>query len=209
MSTTPGTTTGDNGGTLHPRQAAALLNQTTRQARRKIEPTPPWLLMSRAIMVLGALGTVWFSVRSQHPYRGPTTADIPILVSFVAVNFAATVAVRQRALAGVRGRSRLRPAEITIAVLAWVAVVIIVVLAGAGVSYIDYPTTVLIIPGLAWAALMAARADWRNCASGVEVVVVGVVGLFAGPSGSWAVAAVGLCAMLLCGAAAIAWQQRT
>jgi hypothetical protein len=161
-------------------------------------------------MVLAALGAVWLSVRGQHPYRGPTTADIPVLVAFVVVNFAATVAVRQHALAGVRGSSRLRPAEITIAVLAWVAVVVLmVVLAGAGVSYLDYPTTVLIIPGLAWAALMAARADWRNCTAGVAVVVVGVVGLFAGPAGSWAVAALGLCAMFLCAAAAIAWRQRT
>jgi hypothetical protein len=111
-----------NGGTFDPQQAAALLDQTTRQARRQLEPAPPWLLATRAVMVLAALGAIWLSVRGQHPYRGPTTEDIPVLVAFVVVNFAATVAVRQRAIAGVRGRSRLRPAEITVAVLAWVAV---------------------------------------------------------------------------------------
>lgn len=190
-------------------QAADLLDQTTRQARRQLEPTPPWLLTARAVAVLAALGAIWLSVRGQHPYRGPTAADIPVLVAFIVVNFAATVAVRQRATAGVRGRSRLSPAEITVTALAWVAVVVVMVaLAGAGVGYSLYPTTVLIVPGLAWAALMAARADWLDCATGIGVVAVGVAGLFAGPAGAWAVAGVGLCVVLLGRAAAIAWRRR-
>ena len=208
MNPTPDTAAG-NGGNLDPRQAAALLDQTTRQARRQFQPSPPWLLATRAVMVLAALGAIWLSVRGQHPYRGPTASDIPVLVAFIVINFAATVAVRRRAVAGVRGRSRLRPAEIVIAVLAWVAVVaVMVALAGAGVSYSLYPTTVLIIPGLAWAAVMAARADWGNCATGLAVGAVGVAGLFAGPAGAWAVAGVGLCAVLLGRAAFIAWRQR-
>jgi hypothetical protein len=208
MNATPDTTAG-NGGTFDPHQAAALLDQTTRQARRQLQPSPPWLLATRAVMVLAALGAIWLSVRGQHPYRGPTTADIPVLVAFIVINFAATVAVRQRATAGVRGRSRLRPAEITVTALAWVAVVAgMAALAAAGVSYSLYPTTVLIIPGLAWAAVMAARADWGNCATGLGVAAVGVAGLFAGPAGAWAVAGAGLCAVLLARAAAIAWRQR-
>ena len=208
MSPTPDTTA-DNGGNFDPQQAAALLDQTTRQARRQLQPSPPWLLATRAVMVLVALGAIWLSVRGQHPYRGPTAADIPVLLAFIVINFTATVAVRQRATAGVRGRSRLRPAEITVTVLAWVAVVaVMVALAAAGVSYSLYPTTVLIVPGLAWAAVMAARADWGNCVTGLAVGVVGVVGLFAGPAGAWAVAGVGLCVVLLGRAAAIAWRQR-
>jgi hypothetical protein len=203
-------TTDANGGTFDPQRAAALLDQTTRQARRQLQPTPPWLLATRAVMVLAALGAIWLSVRGQHPYRGPTTADIPVLVAFIVINFAATVAVRQRATAGVRGRSRLRPAEITVMVLAWVAAVaVLVALAAAGVSYSQYPTTVLIIPGLAWAVVMAARAGWPSSATGLAVAVVGVAGLFAGPAGAWAVAGVGLCVVLLARAAAIAWRQGT
>ena len=149
MNATSDTTAG-NGGSFDPQQAAALLDQTTQQARRKFEPSPPWLLVTRAVLVLAALGAIWLSVRGQHPYRGPTTADIPILVAFIVINFAATVAFRRRATAGVRGRSQLRPAEITVAALAWVAVVVVLVaLAAAGVRYSLYPTTVLIIPGLA------------------------------------------------------------
>jgi hypothetical protein len=208
MNHTPDAAAG-NGDTFAPQQAAALLGQTTQQARRQLEPNPPWVLATRAVMVLAALGAIWLSVRGQHPYRGPTAADIPVLVAFIVLNFALTVAVRQRALAGVRGRTRLRPAEIAVAALGWVgAAVLMAALEAAGVSYGHYPTTVLILPGLAWAGVSVARKDRGNCAAGLAVTVIGVAGLFAGPAGSWAVAGVGLCALMLGHAAAVAWRRR-
>jgi len=163
MNHRPDPTTAENGGHFDPQRAATLLNLTTQQARRKLEPTPPWLLVTRAVMVLAACGAVWLSVRGQHPYRGPTTADIPVLIAFIVINFTATAAVAKRATVGVTGRSRLRPAEITVAALAWIAAAAVVgALAAAGVSYSLYPTTLLIVPGVAWAAVMAARADWAQ-----------------------------------------------
>ena len=94
-------------------------------------------------------------------------------------------------------------------VVAWASVpVLIWALAAAGASLALYPTTVLIVPGLAWAAVMATRAGWRSCGTGLAVAAVGVVGAFAGPVGAWAVAGVGLCAVLLVKAAAVAWRQR-
>jgi hypothetical protein len=210
MNHAPDATAAGNGGTFDPQEAAALLDQTARRARRQLQPSPPWLLATRAVMVLAALGAIWLSVRGQHPYRGPTAADVPVLVAFIVVNFAATVGARQRAMAGVQGVSRLRPSEITVLVLAWVAVVVaLVALAAAGISYSHYPTTVLIIPGLAWAAVMGARAGWRSSATGLAVAVVGVAGLAAGPAGAWLVAGVGLFVVLLGRAAIIAWRQRS
>ena len=209
MNHTSDTTAAGNGGTFGPEQAAALLDQTTQQARHKFQPSPPWLLVTRAVMVLAALGAIWLSVRGQNPYRGPTAADIPVLVAFIVVNFAATVAVRRRATAGLSGRSRFSQGEITVLVLAFAAAVVAMVgLGAAGVNFATYPTSVLVIPGLAWAVLMAARANWRGLATGLAIVVIGIVGAFAGPAGAWAVAAVGLCVMLLGSAAAIAWRQR-
>jgi hypothetical protein len=203
------TTAAGNGGTLGPEQAAALLDQTTQLARRKFQPSPPWLLATRAVMVLAALGAIWLTVRGQHPYRGPTGADIPILLVFIVVNFTATVAVRRHATAGITGRSRFSPGEIIVLVLALVAGVLAMVgLSAAGAGFATYPTSVLVIPGLAWAVLMAARANWRGLAVGLAIVVIGIVGAFAGPAGAWAVAAVGLCVMLLGSAAAIIWQRR-
>jgi hypothetical protein len=206
---TSDTTAAGNGGAFGPEQAAALLGQTTQQARRKFQPSPPWLLVTRAVMVLAALGAIWLSVRGQNPYRGPTAGDIPVLIAFIVVNFAATVAVRRRATAGLSGRSRFSQGEIAVLVLALAAAVVaMAALGAAGVKFATYPTSVLVIPGLAWAGLMAARANWRGLATGLAIVVIGIVGAFAGPAGAWAVAAVGLCVMLLGSAAAIAWRQR-
>ena len=194
---------------LDPQAAAALLDQTTQQARRKFEPNPPMLNLFRGFVVLVAFGGLWLSVRGQHPYRGPTAADIPVLIGFIVLNFTATVAVRRRATAGVSGRSRFSQGEIMLLVVAFVATVVAMTALGtANVSFAWSPTTVLVIPGLAWAAISAARANWVEFGMGLAIVALGVVGAFAGPAGSWAVAAVGLCAVLLGNAAAIIWHLR-
>jgi hypothetical protein len=54
---------------------------------------------------------------------------------------------------------------------------------------------------------MAARRNWLGLATGIAIVVIGIVGAFAGPAGAWAVAAVGLCAVLLGNAVAVARHQ--
>jgi hypothetical protein len=203
-------TAAGNGDTFSPQQAAALLDEATWEARRKLVPNPPWVLVTRGVLVLAACGAVWLSVRGQNPYTGPTNADIPILIAFIVLNAALAVGFRRRAGAGVRGPSRLRPAEITIATLAWVAAAaLLVALGAAGLSYRLYPTTVLIIPGLTWAILMMLRKNWRGVYSGASVAVVGALGLLAAPAGAWLVAGVGLCAALSGGAALNAWYQRS
>jgi hypothetical protein len=205
--------TADNGGELDPRQAAALLEQTRLRARRQLEPYPPWLLVIRAVMVLAACGTVWLSVRGQHPYQRPTNTALFVLFGFVVLNFVATIGIARRATTGVRGRSRLRRGEIAVMAFVWVGVFVVMgALAGAGVSnaivYGLYPVTVpLMAAGLAWAVIMAARAHWRAFGTAIAVAVVGTVGLFAGSAGAWAVAGVGLCVVLLGTAVAIARQQ--
>jgi len=212
--TTEAGTAGEGGG-LNPREAATLFEQTRLQARRQFEPAPPWLLVTRAAMVLATCGAVWLSVRGQHPYQGPTAAVLPVVFAFVAVNLGATLVVAKRATSGVSGRSRLRRAEIIVLAVAWVAVFVVMgVLAGAGVSrpivYGLYPTTVpFIVVGLAWAAIMASRANWRSCGTGLAVAVVGAAGAFAGPAGAWAVAGLGLFVVLVGNAAAVAWRQRS
>jgi hypothetical protein len=208
------TTSAGNGGNFDPRHAAALLDQTTQQARRQLEPAQPWLLTIRAVIALAIYGAVWLSVRGQHPYNHPTAAVIPVLVVLVVVNFVATVTVAKRATAGVSGRSRLRPAEIAALAVVWVGVFAALgALAGAGVShaivYGIYPVTApLMAVGLAWAGIMAARANWRASGTGLAVAAVGAVSAFAGPAGAWAVAGVGLFVVLLGTAAAITWRQR-
>jgi hypothetical protein len=208
MSPTPDTTTTGNGGSFDPREAAALLNQTRRRARRQFEPAQPWLLAIRAVLVLAALGAVWLSVRGQHPYKGPGAWALLIVAAFVIVNYAATAAVRARATAGIRGRTRFTPAEITVMAAAWAAP--FVIMAALGVtrdSQSAYLLTVpLIVVGLAFAVLTAMRADWRSCGTGLAVAVTGAAGASVGQAGAWAVTGAGLCLALLGSAAVIAWQ---
>lgn len=208
------TSTADSGGGFDPRQAAILLAQTTRQAQRRFEPNPPWLLAVRAVVGLGVYGSVWLSVRAQHPYLHPTAAAIPGAVAFGLANVVATMVVARRASAGIAGRSRLRPADIAGMAVVWVGVFVVMgVLIGVGVSnaivYGLYPATApLIVAGLIWAAVMAARADRRACGSGLAAAAVGAVAIAAGPAGAWLVVGLGVFVMLLARAAEIAWRQR-
>jgi hypothetical protein len=201
-------TTAGNGGTFDPREAAALLDQTRRQARRQFQPDQPWLLAIRAVLVLAALGTVWLSVRGQHPYQGPGGSALLIVAAFVIINYTATVAVRRRATAGVSGKSRFTPAEIAILAAAWIAPGgVMVALGVTWDSQSGYLLTVpLIVAGLAFAALMALRADWLSCGTGLAVAVTGAAGAAVGQAGAWAVTGVGLCLTLLGSAAVITWR---
>jgi hypothetical protein len=206
-------TTADNGGSFSTQQAAALLTQTTQQTRRQIEPSPPWLLAIRAIGILAVGYAAWLSVRGQHPYKGPTSSVIPAFIAFGVINFLATTAMRRHATAGVSGRSRLHPAEIAILAAAWIIpYALMVPLASGGASnsfvYGVYPTGVpLLAAGLVWAAVSARRTQWRACGIGLAVAAVGAVDLVVGPVDTWLSMGIGLCAVLLTGAAVIIWQQ--
>jgi hypothetical protein len=208
MNHTSDTTAAGNGGTFDPREAAALLDQTRRQARRQFQPDQPWLLAIRAVLVLAALGTVWLSVRGQHPYQGPGGSALLIVAAFVIINYTATVAVRRRATAGVSGKSRFTPAEIAILAAGWIAPGgVMVALGVTWDSQSGYLLTVpLIVAGLAFAALMALRADWLSCGTGLAVAVTGAAGAAVGQAGAWAVTGVGLCLTLLGSAAVITWR---
>jgi hypothetical protein len=214
MNPTPEIGTADNGGSFDPRQAAALLDQTTQQARRRFEPYPPWLLTLRGLGALVVYGGLWLSVRGQHPYLHPTLAAVPGAVAFGIVNLIASIALARRATAGVTGRSRLRPVEIAAMSAVWVAVFVVMgVLIAVGVSdsivYGVYPATVpLMAAGLAWAGIMAARTDWRECGIGLGIAVIGAAGALVGPADAWLVVGAGLCVAMLAIAAAIARRQR-
>ena len=161
--------------------------------------------------MLAIYGAVWFSVRGQHPYRGPTDAVLPVVYIFVFINFVATFWIARRASAGVSGKSRLRPAEVAVMVVVWVGVFVpIGVMAGDHVSrsvvYGLYPATVpLMAAGVAWAVIMAMRANSRRCA---VALVVGAVGLLGGPVGTWLITGSGLFVLCLGNAVAISRQQR-
>jgi hypothetical protein len=201
-------------GELSPQDAAALLEQASRQARRQFEPYPALGSVLRAVIALAAYGTIWLSVRGQHPYKGPDAVAILIVLALAAVNLAAAVTMGKRAVAGVSGRTPLRPAESAIAAAAWIVVfgtIPVLFAAGAGREVVlgwYLAAMPLIVAGAVWAGIMAARGDWHRAGPALATAVVGVAAAFAGPVGSWAVAGVGLCVVLLGSAADTAWRHR-
>lgn len=191
-------------GEFDPEEAAALLRETTRQARRGFDTNPPLLSALRAVVVLGAYLGIWLSVRGQRPYTGPAGWAIALTYVLVAVVIGATASTTKRATAGVDGKTRRQMrASITVLLMAWVAVYVYMgALYHAGAShaivYGLYPATApLMILGLVGAALAAAQENWRAFGTTLFIAAVAAGSAFAGPVNAWLAMGIGLCAGLL------------
>jgi len=201
---TNGTTTADNGGEFDPREAAALLQQTTRQARRQFNPTPPLLTALMAVVVLAAYTSLWLSVRGQHHYTGPAGWAIAVAYALVFLVIGTVTRTTKRAVSGVGGTSRRQlRASITVLLAAWAAVYVFMgALYHAGASkaivYGLYPATApLMIVGLVAAAVSAAREDWRSFGTTLAVAVIAAGSAYAGPVNAWLAMGIGLCTALV------------
>jgi hypothetical protein len=209
------TTAVDEGAELDPRAAATLLETTTKRARRQFEFPSPLLTLIQAVAFLAAYGAVWLSVRGQNPYTGPSLTAVAELYVFVTVGVIAGTWDIRRATAGVSGRSsRQRWTRAVPFVAAYLAVY---VLMGA-LRYDGFSTAIvygiipaagpLIVVGAALAGDAAAREDWPVLGMAVLVIAVGVGSAFAGPSGVWGVAGVGLFAVVVGREIVQAWLRR-
>src|SRR5260370_29797191 len=99
------TTTADEGGEFDPKEAAKLLETTTRRAQRQFEFPSPLLALIQAGALLAAYGSIWLSVRGQNPYSGPSGVALVELYAFVAVAAVAVGLEARRARPGVSRRS--------------------------------------------------------------------------------------------------------
>ena len=97
--------TADDGGALDPREAARLLEQTSRKSRRQFDMNPPLATALMGALILLAYGALWLSVLGQHPYTGPNLGVIALVYATVAVAIAVSATVYRRATAGVSGPS--------------------------------------------------------------------------------------------------------
>jgi hypothetical protein len=199
----------DDEGGLDPREAARLLERTTREARRGLDFRSPWLSLIAAAAALVAFGSVWLSVRGQHPYRYPTAVGLLGLYAVLAIRIASVVWAHRRASAGVSGSSvRRRRAEGAALAAALVAVYVIMgALANAGASDgvvygIYVATATMLVLGTFGAARSAAQEDWRNLGISIAIVLVAAVSAFAGPRGVWLSNGIGVCVVLLADSAA-------
>jgi len=215
MDHAPGSGDTTEGSDFDPRQAAALLDQATRQARRSLTPLTPLLFTFRAVALLVVFGGFWLSVRGQQPYTGLHRGwAVVVAVAFVVINIGLSAWVVGRAAIGVSGPAQRKWTAWTgIMVLAWIiGYAVTVSLYHAGVSHPVwglYPASApLLIIGLAGAAIGAAFRYWPLAAILLAIAVVGTVAGFAGPAGSWLITGIGLCAVYLGAAAFTLWAQR-
>jgi hypothetical protein len=206
------TATDDEGAALDPREAATLLEQTTRAAERQFDDQPALILFVAALTVLLAYGAVWLSVRHQHPYSGPTGAGLAVLYGVLAVWIVFVATVLRRRLSG-RSSPR-RQLEATVFASVWICVYIF---QGAlyhadhnhAIAYGVWPAVApLLVVGAAAAGYQVARGRRFDAALAVAVVALAAIGAFAGPRGVWGVMGVGLCALCLLGGAARYRQRR-
>lgn len=205
------TAAADEGG-LDPREAAALLDQTNRQAQRRFETRPPLLMLFAAVAVLVAYGSVWLSVRGQHPYNGPTAAGLIGLYSTLTICVVVAAVVYRDATSGVGGQApRQRRAEGIVLGTIYICVYVFggaLHHAGAGraISYGIYPAVApVLIVCAALAARETARENWPWAVFATAAVAVAAVAALAGPINVWGVTGAGLCMLLLCRAAVQVW----
>jgi hypothetical protein len=206
---------GDDGGEFDPGTAARLLEQTSRRAQRQFEFPSPLLSLVQAAALLAAYGAIWLSVRGQNPYSGPNGAALLELYTFVAVAAVAVALEARRATAGVSRRSSRHQ---WIVAIPFTAAFLSVYLLMGALRYDGFSSAIvygilpaagpLIVVGAAAAGYSAAREDWVVLVFAIAAVAVGAGSSFAGPSGVWGVAGLGLCALLVCRAIAQVWLRR-
>ena len=207
----------DDQSELSPEQAAQLIEQTSREAKRQFGYwQSPWLTLASAAIFLAIYGTLWLSVRGQHPYKGPTGWALLTIYSLIIVAAIAfrVVAGPRRARQGVSGRSRRRETYLGAAMgSAYIAAFVFMgALRYLGVSYTIvygvYPAVVSpIILVAAGGVFAAVREDVQTLWAAIAVIAVLAGSAFAGPIGVWLSCGVGGCVVLLA-LAAVQFRQR-
>ena len=210
----PGTAAAQGGG-FNARQAAALLDQATAQARRTFTPLPPLLWIFRAFVALVVFGGCWLSVRGQHPYTGRLSGwAIAVAVVLVVMNIGWSAVVIMRAGDGVSGPAQRKwHAWLGVMAAAWIlAYAVTAPLYHAAATHPVwglYPASApLLVIGLAGAAVAAAFQYRSMAGATLAFAVVAAAAGFGGPAGSWLITGIGLWAVCLGIAASTAWRQR-
>ncbi len=205
-----------DGGSLDPRAAARLLEQTGREARRQFDPSPALLTALMGAAILVAYGALWHSVLGQHPYTGPSLGVIALVYVTVAVTSAVAVRVHQRATAGVTGPStsqrRVEGIALLVSIIGGSPVLQGALReygASAAIVYGVIPAAApLVIIGTTVLGIAASKSDWPSFGAALAVVAGGVAAFFVGPIDAWLVAGISLFVGVVGYAAATTWQNR-
>ena len=205
------------GASMDPKEAAQILDQAQRQARRQFDPHPPVaVVVGAAAVFLFGYGAVWWSMRDQHPYSsGPALWSLGVLYGLIAVSAIAGSVVYNRAQSGVSGRARRQRQVqgIAIAAAGIGAWIVQGALRYRGVSFeIVYgvygPTVPLIALAAAAAGINAVKESWLQLGVCIGIIAVASVSTFFGPLGAWGLTGLGGCLVLLAYAGALVVSQR-
>ena len=208
---------GGEAATLDPKEAAQILEQAQRQARRQFDPHPPVVVVVGAAFVfLFGYGAVWWSIRDQHPYSsGPALWSLGVLYGLIAVSAITGSVIYNRSQSGVSGRARRQRQVqgIAIAAAGIGAWIVQGALRYRGVSFeIVYgvygPTVPLIALAAAATGINAVKERWLQLGVCIGIIAVASVSTFFGPLGAWGLTGLGGCLVLLAYAGALVVVQR-
>jgi hypothetical protein len=206
----------DDGGTLDPRQAAELIEQTAIRARREFETSSPIAAGLGAGVFLFGYGAVWWSMGDQHVYTGPAGWAIAVLYGLIAISAIVSSRLLHRPTAGVGGRARrqMQAQGAAVAVAGIAAWTVQGALRSLGVSFeIVYgvygPTVPLIALAAASTGFAASRGKWPELCLAMAIMLIAAGSTFFGPKGAWGLTGLGCAIALLVYAAFLTvWLRR-
>jgi hypothetical protein len=191
--------TADGGASLNPHQAAALMDQSRRDAQHQLDVHPPVIMIAMGAAVLVAYGALWLSTRGQHPYSGPNGGVIALTYTIVVVTAVVAARIYRTATKGVSGESISRQRIEGVAMLA--SVLGSPAIQGAmyhqhashAIVYGVIPAAgPLIVIGTTLLGIAAAKFDRPQFGAAFALVTAGMVALFLGPSRAWLAAGAGV-----------------
>jgi hypothetical protein len=199
---------------LDPRAAVALLTETKDKASSALTVNSLALSLLGGLILPVGFGIIWWSVRHQHPYQGPTLGAIGLMYLLVLIVDGVSIAVFRRSSRGVGGQYKKNRRMLS--AVGGVGLVGTYVIMGAlehahvthSVVYGIYPATVpLLVGGMIGAIGAAQRDDWTLFTAALAISCIGAGAAFAGPVGAWAVSGFGAGAALLTSAGVKLYQR--
>lgn len=183
--------------------AVAILHETRVRAQRQLDASPPFLLLIGAVVFLVAFGAVWWSVRTQSPYLGPSGGALAVMYGGILAWIVVVTAVVQRAARGVSGPSTRRKAYrggYFVVILAYSLFQGALFHAGAShaVVYGIFPASA---PWLFGGTVVLTHGvileRGRSIILGIALITLGIGAAFAGPIAAWLVSGIGICVTLV------------
>ena len=182
----------DDGAPMGAAQAAVIMQDAGQRARRQLRVSHRTTFTIWGLGLLLGYGSMWLTVRGQHPFHGPEPAAFAAVALIGTASVMAGVA-EARADSGGGGLSAVRRRVHYLAVLAGLAAMFALegALAHAGadraVIGVFEASAPILVAGLFYLTTSTVWLDWPVFGLGIWLVIVAAAGGFAGPAGVWGV----------------------